>query len=791
MLEPDRDQIEIFVNALFRHAAPQGFVSLRAFYEDGGAKPFRITPTALAGGLKFLVDVAEDDARRAANDPQRVVFCPPIATFTNKERAGEKDLAEGLALSVECDQAPTAARGELERLLCPATLVVRSGGTWIGQNGHSEDKLHLHWRLAKPASGTELAKLKRVRDQAARIVGADTSNVPVCHCIRWPGSWHKKSAPRLCEIIAVDPDRELKLEVAFQILSVLGARSGNGPSQQQPNGGSDWDELVANLQKGRELHRSLTAMAMKLLVAGMNDGAAVRHLRALMNASQAPRDQRWQDRFDYIPRAVRTAREKLNEPPQPATATAVFDPWERYIVPAFPFDILPAVVQDFVSTQSAVIGCCPSATAMAALGTFSGALHHGFALKMLRDASWYEHVRLWILLIAEASQRKTPLLRTASWPLVQYEKHLRENHERELYACEIAKTQADEASQIIEPEPPPRYLAWDTTTEKLGEILARNGEKGILVLTDEISGWLGSMERYNNSGSRADRAFWLSAYDGGPRTVDRIKRGEQYIPNLSASILGAIQPARLAEIQGLTSDGLLQRFIPVIMSSAKFRQDRASEDKAYSALVRELIFAKPARLIMTDDALAIMTKLHEHLFHLEQASEGLAAGFSSFVGKLHGLTGSLAVVLHLAHDPKCGATYPVDEQTIENVRRLTLDFILPHAFEFYRGAGPTEGDRLRRLASWILTSGKRRILASDLTTNVRDLRELTLIELNERVSPLVAGGWLEPSDKTPTCRVWTVAPQVHVQLAERAKSEAGRKTALAALLNPLQKAPKQ
>jgi hypothetical protein len=78
-----------------------------------------------------------------------------------------------------------------------------------------------------------------------------------------------------------------------------------------------------------------------------------------------------------------------------------------------------------------------------------------------------------------------------------------------------------------------------------------------------------------------------------------------------------------------------------------------------------------------------------------------------------------------------------------------------------------------------------------LTTNVRDLRGLTLIEINERVSPLVAGGWLEPTDKTPTCRVWTVAPQVHVQLAERAKSEAGRKTALAALINPLQKAPRQ
>src|SRR5262249_179746 len=135
MLEPNRDQIEIFVNALFRYAAPQGFVSMRAFFEDGGRKPFRITPTSLAGGLNFVIDVAEDDARRAANDPKPVVFCPPIASFTNKERATEKDIAEGYPLSVECDRSPQAAREELERLIGPATVVVRSGGLWADAGG--------------------------------------------------------------------------------------------------------------------------------------------------------------------------------------------------------------------------------------------------------------------------------------------------------------------------------------------------------------------------------------------------------------------------------------------------------------------------------------------------------------------------------------------------------------------------------------------------------------------------------------------------------------------------------
>ena len=131
MLEPDRDELEIFVEALFCHAGGQGFVSLRAFFESDDVRPFRITPTNLAGGLPFLIDVAEDDARRAANCPRPVVFCPPIASFHGASGAAEKDISEGYALSVECDANPQTARERLERILGPATAVVRSGGVWI------------------------------------------------------------------------------------------------------------------------------------------------------------------------------------------------------------------------------------------------------------------------------------------------------------------------------------------------------------------------------------------------------------------------------------------------------------------------------------------------------------------------------------------------------------------------------------------------------------------------------------------------------------------------------------
>ena len=488
----------------------------------------------------------------------------------------------------------------------------------------------------------------------------------------------------------------------------------------------------------------------------------------------------------------RSARERLNEAQEQRrklynTAkqgnggddAPVFDPWEKYIVPTFPFDVLPAVAQDYVAAQSAVIGCDASALAMAVLATFSGAFHHGFALKIMRNGNWQERPRLWVLLVADPSQLKTPIMNAATAPLAHYEAHLRVKYEADLRDYEMAMAEKNEGlPKPRKPEPPPRYVVWDTTVEKLGELLARSA-KGLLVKSDEISGWIGSMERYN--AGRSDRGFWLCAYDGGPQSIDRIKRGEMFIKNLSVSLLGGIQPARLAELQGLTSDGLLQRFIPVMMTYASLPQDSPSDDEGYHKLVREMIFAKPARLIMTDGAIVIMSELRRHLFELEQTSGGLASGFQSFVGKLRGLSGSLSLILHMAHDPQTGAADPVDERTIENVRRLILDFIVPHAFEFYRAAD-SEGERLRRLASWILTANKIRIVVSDLTTNIADFRGLTVMQVNERVSPLVAAGWLQPADRTPLCRAWMVSPQVYVQFAERAKQEQARKALLRSLM---------
>jgi hypothetical protein len=122
-LEPDRDQIEIFVDAIFRRATPQGFVSIRSFVE-GQNKPL-ITAISFHGDRRFkhLADNAERYSRTAAQAKERVVFCPPLALFDNRKTAREEDIEEALALSVECDQYPRQARQRLQDALGLPTLV--------------------------------------------------------------------------------------------------------------------------------------------------------------------------------------------------------------------------------------------------------------------------------------------------------------------------------------------------------------------------------------------------------------------------------------------------------------------------------------------------------------------------------------------------------------------------------------------------------------------------------------------------------------------------------------------
>jgi hypothetical protein len=77
--------------------------------------------------------------------------------------------------------------------------------------------------------------------------------------------------------------------------------------------GASWSGLVADILAGRNLHDSIRDLAASVVASGVNNAAAERLLHALMQASTAPHDERWQQRYDDILRAVDSARRKFGQ----------------------------------------------------------------------------------------------------------------------------------------------------------------------------------------------------------------------------------------------------------------------------------------------------------------------------------------------------------------------------------------------------------------------------------------------------------------------------------------------
>jgi hypothetical protein len=96
---------------------------------------------------------------------------------------------------------------------------------------------------------------------------------------------------------------------------------GNGVDAETA-GAADWQYLFDNIRDGKSLHDSLRDLAAKLIASGTSPGAVVNQLRALMEWSAAPRDDRWQARYKEIPGLVDSAVEKFRTEAKPQAAPA-------------------------------------------------------------------------------------------------------------------------------------------------------------------------------------------------------------------------------------------------------------------------------------------------------------------------------------------------------------------------------------------------------------------------------------------------------------------------------------
>lgn len=469
------------------------------------------------------------------------------------------------------------------------------------------------------------------------------------------------------------------------------------------------------------------------------------------------------------------------------------DLWSRYEEPDLPEYLLPTCIDVFARRQAAIMGADPAGLAMAALTVCATAIPDSIELQVKRnDPTWREHARLWVALVGPPSRKKTPVFKAAMQPLRTIDNQLMRAYLQALEEYEgLAK---DEKKTATRPRQR-RLIISDTTVEAAQEVMMDSPD-GVLSEQDELSGWFGSMDRYNTKGG-GDRAFWLKAFNGGTYNLNRIGRGAKQIPNLSISLLGGIQPEPMRKFASESvDDGLLQRMLPVILRPSTVGQDLAQDQSAdaYAQLVADLYGLRKQgeiTLQFSEGARAIRDRLEREHLELSMALESVSPKLSAHYGKYDGIFARLCLLWHCIESAYRELPQEISQDTAERVADFMAEFIRPSAVAFYAGVlGMSAGhEELIDLASLIVAKGMGEVSARDAQRAGQTLRHLTAENFRLIAEKLESFGWLERGEPKPRSNTprWIVNPRVHSMFEERAEHEMARREAARSALRSAMK----
>jgi hypothetical protein len=272
---------------------------------------------------------------------------------------------------------------------------------------------------------------------------------------------------------------------------------------------------------------------------------------------------------------------------------------------------------------------------------------------------------LYIGLVAESSQKKTPVIDSMiTSPLSKLQQDEKEKYVNELKDYESlleqyetlkkergSKTQLGQDFPEGKPIPPTRTFRFfsDSTSEALKSQIAKQPDQGILLNVDELSSVFNGANQYKG-GKGNDMEALLSLYDGTGFCVNR-KTETIDVERALLSIYGGIQPETLQKLLGNGKDGNGQwaRFIfiqqPLVAGS--FPDDDGSGFK-----LGELIEAFYWRI---SNFPAMTYKLTSESFkafkesYLEFEEGRINSGggpMGNVYGKSEGRVGKLAITLH-------------------------------------------------------------------------------------------------------------------------------------------------
>lgn len=557
-----------------------------------------------------------------------------------------------------------------------------------------------------------------------------------------------------------------------------------------------------------DLHCREGADVVKAQIAAALEGSPLHTEEEPADEQAGPADAVAQTQADRGHRTAVPKQENSAEFGEPIDLFGVSMP------PQVPLSALPASIAAYAKDQSALLGSDHSIVAMTALVAAAACITDGIKLQPKRmDPTWTESARLWVGVVGDPSTKKSPSISKAVRHVKRLEARLAEKNaaaygdwkaRHEEWKLEKKESKGRNAAQ--EPAAPPmkRLIVEDTTVEALGEVLKDN-DRGVLCLQDELTGWFASMDAYKGGGGKGankDRAHWLEAYNGGPRSIDRISRQSITIPNWSVCMIGGIQPDMMRRIaNGMGNDGLLQRFMVVVARPSQKGEDRYPDRTAmdqFAALFDHLESLEPA-----DESVTMSEGAHQARERIESFADKMIRAFDhphmqAWLGKWEGLFARLVLLYHViecAEESIYPTTKQVTGEAAEKVERLMCGTLLHHAIHFYQEVVDAHDrqSNMRQLARLILARGMSVVTKRDIHLYWRASRKLQQWEVKAVIDGLCNLDWLTPDETSLDVvdgkpKTWFVNPAVHTAFADHAERERTRREEAVEALRELKRA---
>jgi hypothetical protein len=329
---------------------------------------------------------------------------------------------------------------------------------------------------------------------------------------------------------------------------------------------------------------------------------------------------------------------------------------------------------------------------------------------------------------------------------------------------------------------PKRRKTNDSTVEKLVELLKTN-PRGLLVFRDEL---VGLFRRMETQGREQDRAFYIESWSGnGQHTEDRIGRGTIEASKVCLSLLGSIQPGKLAAyieqaINQNENDGFVQRLQLAVYPDVEPYQlvdelpIREALERAYRIVraIAKMDFLaqgfehddQGAYLRFAPDAQLVFNEWYAELMHKLDRDDHPV--LMEHLGKYRSLMPSLAIIFHIIEilDGQAQAG-PVSERcAIQGA--AWCEYLESHARRIYgmviNGSGMAAGILAKKIKD-----GK---LESPFTVRTIQRKGWGLLtenqKIREAVENLIDSGWLreKPQDKNQIGRPRDVEYEVNPKI---------------------------